>query len=106
MAESFPFSPSFKTFWERQSDKEQIFVDCSDSDTIAIDYYPASRGFELKYFPIPDGDSVPIVAIQVTGLSPGKYNFECKAYYRGVKFTSEDTYTSTVNFSLEMIDEE
>ncbi len=103
---SFPFSTDFKEFWDSQSDKKQVFVDCSDSDKSAIKYYPAARGFELKYFPITDGDNVPIVAIQISGLSPGTYNFECKAYYKGVKFTSDDTYTSTVSFSLEMIDEE
>ena len=103
-AGSFPFSSSFKEFWDSQGDKEQVFVDCSSSDTNAIEYFPASRGFELKYFPITDGDNVPIVAIQISGLSAGTYNFECKAYYKGVKFTSDDTYTSTVSFSLEMID--
>ena len=104
-AGSFSLSPTFKEFWDSErGDKEQVFVDCSSSDTNAIKYYPATGGFELKYFPITDGENVPIVAIQISRLSAGTYNFECKMYYKGVKFTSEDTYTSTVNFKLEMID--
>ena len=106
-AGSFPFSSSFKKFWDSQSgDNDQVFIDCSSSDTNAIEYTPASRGFDLDYFPIPDGFNVPIVAIQIKGLSSGTYNFECKIYYKGVKFTSDDTYTSTVKFSLEMFDTE
>ena len=102
-ARSFPFSPSFRTFWESQSNKEQVFIDCCSTSDIEIQYFPASRGFETKYFPITDDSNVPIVAIQISGLSLGKHDVQCRAYYKGVKFTNEDKYKSVINFTLEMI---
>merc|ERR1712110_1043115 len=84
---------SFRTFWESQSNKDQVFVDCCSTSNI-----------EIKYFPIQEGSNVPIVAIQASGLSSGmKYDIKCKAYYKGVKFTTEDKYNSVVEFQLEMI---
>ena len=98
-------SSSFLTFLESQSNKDQVFIDCSSTSDIQIQYFPASRGFETKYFPITDGSNVPIVAIQVSGLGPEMtHNIKCKAYYKGVKFSKEDEYKSVVNFKLEMIE--
>ena len=70
-AGSFPFSTDFKEFWESQSNKDQVFINCCSTGDIQIQYFPASRGFETKYFPITDGSNVPIVAIQASGLRSG-----------------------------------
>ena len=101
---SFPFSDTFRAHWEAQSDKDQVFVDCSsESDSGSDEYFPATRGFETKFFPIQEGLNVPVVAIQISQLVPGKHDFTCKAYYKGVKFSAGDQYNSVVTFTLEML---
>ena len=101
---SFPFSDIFRTHWESQSNKEQIFVDCSsEHDSWSDQYFPATRGFESKFFPIQEGLNIPVVAIQISQLVPGKHDFTCRAYYKGVKFSAGDQYNSVVTFTLEML---
>ena len=51
-----------------------------------MSYYPASRGFETKYFPFQgnkDEYHSPLVAVQFSGLPKGQLiHVECKSYYQ------------------------
>jgi len=93
---------SFKDHWSKQSNKEQIWVDCqgrypADQEVVeaAMSYYPSSQGFPSQFFPYlgrKDEYHSPLVAVQFD--IPERYigqlvHVECRAYYKGVKHVTK-----------------
>jgi len=109
--ENADWPESFKEHWESQGDQNQIWIDCqgrypADKDALAgMSYYPASRGFETKYFPFKgnaDSYHSPLVAVQmnIDQAHIGQLiHVECRAYYKGVKHETKSK-TGLVQFEV------
>ena len=99
-SDSEALPPAFKDHVEGQNDKNQVFVDCQgktglDQELVedGITFWPASRGFPIKYFPFSgyQGDArtgyqSPLVAVQFDGNKFEKVTgqvvaVECTAFY-------------------------
>jgi len=100
---------SFHNHWKAQSDHEQIWVDCqgrnaADKEALSgMEYYPADRGFDTKYFPFAGNKEEyhsPLVAVQFTDLPKGQLiHVECRSYYQGVRHETKSK-TGLVTFEV------
>ena len=100
---------SFHNHWKSQSEHEQIWVDCqgrnaADKEALSgMEYYPASRGFDTKYFPFSgnkDEYHSPLVAVQFSDLPKGQLvHIECRSYYQGVRHETKSK-TGLVTFEM------
>jgi len=100
---------SFHTHWQGQSNHEQIWIDCqgrnaADKEALSsMEYFPASRGFETKYFPFTGNKEEyhsPLVAVQFKNVPLGQLvHVECRAYYHGVKHETKSK-TGLVQFEV------
>jgi len=105
-----PWPADFKAHWDAQADKDKIWVDCqgrnaADKEALAgMEYYPASRGFETKFFPFQGNKESyhsPLVAVRFTDLPKGQLvHIECRSYYAGVR---HETKSKTGLVTFEMI---
>ena len=104
---------ALRDHWQMQRDKDNVWVNCegknaADKEALQdIEYFPASRGFPVKYFPYTGGSEygqyyhAPLVAVRI---KVGMYNVgqicqvECRAYAKYTVTTSEQI--GKVTFSV------